>query len=120
MGYWDKVVKRWIVKIKADGKNRFMGGFSPKTDTPDEIQKALLAAIECMRKAEARHPIKSRRKTEARHPNMPVAEHQSGVKGVYWNSGSKDWIVKIRTNGEHRYMGCFHPKNNTPAEIQKA
>ena len=44
------------------------------------------------------------------------AEHQSGIKGVYWHGRRKAWEVRRRRLLYTR----FKPKDNTPKEIENA
>jgi len=52
---WDSRQKRWNVQMVVSGKWKWGGGFRTKDDTPEEIERARLAAMEWRLKLEAEH-----------------------------------------------------------------
>lgn len=36
--------------------------------------------------------------------------NQCGVKGVYWDRGSRSWRAQLSINGKNTYLGCFWEK----------
>ena len=72
--------KVWAVEIRVNGKRIKGGTFKPKDTTPEEVERARLAAVVCRRKLEEKHfTIK-----ESKVPDLDVVRPKSGVTGVSW------------------------------------
>jgi len=72
--------------------------------------------------AEALRAAVAFRKERVRQGNIKVvqARRQSGIKGVNWETSNKAWRVCISVRGKRLQGGNFHPRNNTPEEIERA
>merc|ERR1712176_1339417 len=98
------------------GKKLHGSRFKPKDSTPEEVERARLAAVESRRKLEEKHfTIK-----QSKGPDLscPV-ERKSGVTGVGWIKRSGEWVVRAQREG-NRIQRRFHPKGNTPKDIEHA
>ena len=113
---WHILEKAWKVILRVNGKQFHGGTFKPKDSTPEEVERARLAAIESRRKLEEKYfNIKQ---SEGPDLSCPV-ERKSGVKGVTWAPGSRAWCVHAKRQG-HRIRRNFLPKGNTPEDIEHA
>jgi len=97
---WDKSHGRWKVVYHAAGERKAGGSFKPKDDTAEEIERALLAAVEC------------RRRLELEHGNIRV-------QGVTWDKYLGEWRVSTQVKGKHIHER-FTPKDETPEEVERA
>jgi len=116
--FWTAGNKSWVVKIRVRGKLLHGGSFRPKDDTAEAMEEARLAAIECRRKLEAQHfefDVK-----EVQNVGPVVTKRSSGAVGVSWNTCRQSWDVRICLKGGERYRRCFHPKDFTPEEVERA
>ena len=52
---WHTRFKAWEVTMNIDGQTRFGGKFKPKDSTPEEVERARLAAVESRRKLEEKY-----------------------------------------------------------------
>ena len=52
---WDIQQKAWKVRLKANGKRLHGGTSKPKDSTPEEVERARLAAVESRRKLEEKY-----------------------------------------------------------------
>lgn len=110
---WNTARKAWWVHIKLDGKTFHGGFFRPKDDTPEEIERARLAAMECRRNLELKHGKDDGH--EAARPEQP-----GSVQTVSWNASRKAWWVRTNLAGKTFHGGFFRPKDDTPEEIERA
>ncbi|CAK0822837.1 unnamed protein product [Prorocentrum cordatum] len=93
--------------------------FRPKDESPEEVERARLAAVEALRRLEeedrALGPISLGRKS---------AERQSGVKYVNWVSKKQTWGVRyVMKNGPGKgsmKQLTFRPKDESPEEVERA
>ena len=77
---WNKRTNNWCAYIQVNGKEISGGSFKPKDTTPEEVERARLAAVVCRRKLEEKHfTIK-----ESKVPDLDVVRPKSGVTGVSW------------------------------------
>ena len=77
---WDKRTNNWYACIQVNRKEISGGSFKPKDTTPEEVERARLAAVVCRRKLEEKHfTIK-----EIKVPDLDVVRPKSGVTGVSW------------------------------------
>jgi len=112
--HWNRARKGWQVRIMSDGKYLSGGYFRPKDNTPDEIERARLAAVERRRTLEHEHGVHE----EAQHTSQLV-EHDSGILGVTWSRFESQWHVQIALNGK-KVNRRFRPKDDTLEEIERA
>ena len=52
---WHILQKAWLVRLKINGKQLCGGTFKPKDSTPEEVERARLAAVESRRKLEEKY-----------------------------------------------------------------
>ena len=83
--------------------------------TPEEADRRALAAASALRAAKVASGKARVKKT---------CEHQGGIRGVYWAPGRKGgkgtWRVAINVQGKEIYGRCFHPKDDSPEEVENA
>ena len=113
---WNTRDKLWEVQMKLNGTNLHGGAFKPKAYTPEEIERARLAAVESRRKLEEKYF--NIEQSEGPDLSCPV-ERKSGVIGVTWAKGSRAWRVRAKREG-HRIVRNFFPKGNTPEDVEHA
>merc|ERR1712176_482502 len=114
--YWYILAKAWKVKLNINGKLLHGGTFKPKDSTPEEVERARLAAVESRRKLEEKYfTIKQ---SEGPHLSCPV-ERESGEIGVCWRKHSCEWQVKASMKRKTIFRR-FPPQGNTPEDIEHA
>ncbi|CAK0861064.1 unnamed protein product [Prorocentrum cordatum] len=92
--------------------------FCPKDGSPEEVERARLAAVEALRGLQeedrALGPISSGRQ----------AERQSGVKHINWDKHSAVWRIQYKMeNGQARgtwKQPAFRPKGESSEEVERA
>ena len=95
---WHTSKKAWRVALKINGKRLHGGTFKPKDSTPEEVERARLAALESRRKLEEKYfAVKQ---SEAPDLSCP-AERKSGVRGVFWMKCCGEWRVQVRSKGNN-------------------
>ena len=52
---WHTSKKAWTVRLKINGKQLCGGMFKPKDSTPEEVERARLAALDSRRKLEEKY-----------------------------------------------------------------
>ena len=52
---WHTSKKAWTVRLKINGKQLCGGTFKPKDSTPEEVERARLAALDSRRKLEEKY-----------------------------------------------------------------
>merc|ERR1712046_330641 len=112
---WYTRGEAWEVKIQINGKTLHGGRFKPMDSTPEELERARLAAVESRRKLEEKYFII--KQSEGPDLSCPV-ERKSGVVGVTWIKWSCAWKVCAKRDG-NRFQRVF-PKGNTPEDIEHA
>ena len=102
--------------LEVNGKHLHGGTFKPKDSTPEEVERARLAAVESRRKLEEKYV--TIKKSEGPDLSCPV-ERKSGVKGVCWLKGCCEWQVMAQREG-NKIHRSFTPQGNTPEDIEHA
>jgi len=106
----------WRARIKVDGKMVHGGQFKPKDETPAEVEKARLAAVEWRRESEMKYfDVAISKVAEI----SELVERTSGVKGITWESHLCQWRARVHCNGKecnHR----FRPADSTPEGVDRA
>ena len=123
---WQTSSRSWIARLQytdADGKrkNIYGGIFTPKDDTPEEVERARLLAVERLRELEREQG----RAVEVREgAAAPRVERQSGVQGICWHiqKGAWQWNFVPRNGPDkgRRKRPCFQPKDDSPEEVERA
>jgi len=113
---WHRTSKRWMVRMKISGKDKTFGYFHPKDDTPEEVERARLAAVERRREVEAEHrEVVVREDVQACNVEM----QESGVPGITWRRFSHCWQAHILMLGKN-VAKRFTPKDLSPEAIETA
>ena len=102
--------------LEVNGKHLHGGTFKPKDSTPEEVERARLAAVESRRKLEEKYV--TIKKSEGPDLSCPV-ERKSGVEGVCWLKGCCEWQVMAQREG-NKIHRSFTPQGNTPEDIEHA
>ena len=110
---WDKRNKKWVVRIKMDGKHKFLGYFSNKyyaKNVYEKVAKGYFGEfyLDGIRKKDIKldneiNNIKLEKKERLRVTN------KSGIKGVNYNKRNKKWVAQIRINKKVRkHLGYYN------------
>jgi len=114
--FWCTSTKSWAAHVTLSGKRIIGGRFRPRRNTPEGMEDARLAAMECRRKMEARY-FKVNMK-EAESVGF-CQKRESGVEGVSWHKCFLCWVVQMHADGKGRRK-LFHPEEHTNEKIEKA
>jgi len=113
---WDSRRKRWKVCMVVSGKWIWDCGFRAKDDTPEEIERARLAAVERRREMEAEHlEVVTRRDAQP----WSVETKESGVAGVTWRRFEGCWVARIQRLGKTQ-LKRFKPEDFSPEAVESA
>ncbi|CAK0792227.1 unnamed protein product, partial [Prorocentrum cordatum] len=121
---WKNGSKTWYVRLQkdVDGKRTTLHGgyFTPKDDTPEELERARLLAVARLRELEREQG----RATEVREgAAAPRVQRQSGVKGVRWDARDSTWRLKYTMqhgpDKGHLRRPTFRPKDDSPEEVER-
>eukprot|EP00959_Pyramimonas_sp_CCMP1952_P234579 4901293-Pyramimonas_sp.AAC.1 len=89
--------------------------FRPKDQSPEEVERARLVAVEALRRLEGEDQL-----GELGRARCGSAERQSGVKYISWCKPEHAWRVQynIKNGPDKGCMMCprFSPKDESPEE----
>ncbi|CAK0881620.1 unnamed protein product [Prorocentrum cordatum] len=119
---WDNRKTAWRIKYTMqngpDQGRRKQPVFHPYDESPEEVERARLAAVEALRRLEEEDRVG--RISSGRHS----AVRQSGVKHILWDKGSAVWRIQYTMqNGPdqgRRKRPLFRPKDDSPEEVEQA
>merc|ERR1712050_90830 len=97
---WDPRQKAWKVRLGINDKCLRGGTFKPKDSTPEEVERARLAAVESRRELEKKYfTIKQSEVSDL----SCLVERGSSVTGVRWLKNSWlnrcAWLVRAQMKG---------------------
>ncbi|CAK0855210.1 unnamed protein product [Prorocentrum cordatum] len=101
---------RYVIKHGPGKGTRKQPIFRPKDGSPEEVERARLAAAQALRRLE--------------EEDRALAPRQSGVKYIHWVSKKQTWCVRyLMKNGPDkgtRKQPTFRPKDGSPEEVERA
>ncbi|CAK0866280.1 unnamed protein product [Prorocentrum cordatum] len=121
--HWDKRRAAWRIQYRMqngpDQGRKKQPTFRPNDESPEEVERARLAAVKALRQLEeedrALGPISLGGKS---------AERQSGVKYVFWVSKRQTWRVRyVMKNGPGKGTTKqlnFRPEDESLEEVERA
>jgi hypothetical protein len=99
---WHKTKNKWEVKIKVDGKQKYLGTFTDEYEAHLAYQKAL------------------KMYHEGDLSFMKPKEFSCKYKGVCWNKQSNKWKSVIYIDGKQKYLGLFIDEYEAHLAYKKA
>ena len=119
---WVKKEKCWQVQITKTtaGKTEVLEDFKFKVlgDTPEEVEKARLLAVEKRRQLEQTH-FHFQVIPETR-PTQPQVRPKSGIPGVYWDRTGANWKIQCKDGSGKRQQTSITPKDDSSEEVERA
>ncbi|CAK0881618.1 unnamed protein product [Prorocentrum cordatum] len=120
---WDNRKTAWRIKYTIqngpDQGRRKQPVFHPYDDSPEEVERARLAAVEALLRLEEEDQL-----GQARAGSYSPTERQSGVKHIRWDNRKTAWRIKYTIqNGPdqgRRKQPVFRPKDESPEEVEQA
>ncbi|CAK0881616.1 unnamed protein product [Prorocentrum cordatum] len=120
---WDNRKTAWRIKYTIqngpDQGRRKQPVFHPYDDSPEEVERARLAAVEALLRLEEEDQL-----GQARAGSYSPTERQSGVKHIRWDNRKTAWRIKYTIqNGPdqgRRKQPVFHPYDDSPEEVERA
>mmetsp|Transcript_61576 Transcript_61576/g.190750 ORF Transcript_61576/g.190750 Transcript_61576/m.190750 type:complete len:124 (+) Transcript_61576:3-374(+) len=91
--------------------------FRPRDNTPEEVERARLAAVERRRELEAEH-----REVVVRNDEHldGMEKKDSGVRGIWWNKFGRFWSAEVNNVEGKRFQQQFRPTDFTAEAIEVA
>mmetsp|Transcript_12674 Transcript_12674/g.40537 ORF Transcript_12674/g.40537 Transcript_12674/m.40537 type:complete len:467 (+) Transcript_12674:195-1595(+) len=115
---WTRASRSWRVELAVGGGKKVQGGsFRPKDDTPEEVERARLAALECRRNLMLKLGIQIEEREVVNPDKIP--RQTSNVRGVTWDCHGCHWRAKPYVNGRQLHKS-FKPTDYTPEAIEVA
>jgi len=115
---WVQGTRAWRVRIRDAAGHTWHGGyFRPEDDTPEEMERARLAALECRHNLMLKLGIQIEEREVVNPDKIP--RQTSNVRGVTWDCHGCHWRAKPYVNGRQLHKS-FKPTDYTPEAIEVA
>ena len=98
---WNKRNKKWVARMRINGKLKHLGYFTCELEASEAYQKTLKDY-----------------ELDGTMPETPIRSSQ--YKGVSWHKPNKKWLAQIFINGKHKYLGTFKCELEASEAYQKA
>jgi hypothetical protein len=125
---FNKAMKKWIARIKIDGKNLHIGYYEDEEEAAADYARALFKykGTEALAKAKNRNSYGVAAmdlsdvppQSPIQRPVNRIKEGSSKYAGVCYNKRSKKWVAKIRIDGKMRHIGLY--ENEEEAAVDYA
>lgn len=101
---WDKNSKKWISRIRINGKIKHLGMFNSEENAAKYYQDALTCVQE----------------NSIEYIKVKKSKTHSKFKGVSYIKKNKKWFSQITINGKRKYLGCFNSEEEASEAYQNA